>query len=119
MRRIEPGIDVALEGMARLADLVAENTPLLGGHTGPADAMMMFDHGMRREAGAKNGRDIIHRPANDLHQWVPEVLLLQIGIGDVGAGDDQGVQTLTGEVLEVEVVRFNMCLGFVAAIELG
>ena len=68
-------------------------------------------------AGAQDGGDVVLGPEHDIDERLPERFLVERGIGDVRAGDDQGVEPLRGKLLEHKVVATDMVFGGGASIQ--
>lgn len=83
------------------------------------DVVELFDEGVAGEAGAEDGGDVGLGPGDDLLEGVPERFLFEGGVGDVGAGDDEGVDTDFLEVVEGGVMLVDVGLGVWGAAEAG
>ena len=92
--RIEARIDVTHQGVTRVRNVVAVNTPLLAPHARTINTVNVFDDRVCREAGAQDRRDVLICPADHAHQGVPEGFFFQCRVRHIGAGDDQGIEAL-------------------------
>ena len=119
MRRVEAGVDVTHQRMVRPPDPVTVDTPEFPAHVGSVDTVVMLYDSVGREAGAEHGRDVVFGPANHFHQRFPERLLVQRWIRHVGARDDQCIEPLFRELVEIEIVFFDMCFRLRSAVQLG
>ena len=63
---------------------------------------------MGGEAGTKRRGDIPQRPVHDLDEGLPEGLVRQVGLGDIGAGDDEGIQAVLADALEGLVITLDI-----------
>ena len=109
VRRVEAGVDVAQQRMlAASMTLCCRRPSAFAADALPIEAVIVFDQRVRGEAGTEYGRDVVFRPTHDIDQRIPERFLIQRRVDDVGAGDDQCIETLFGQLLKVEVV-FAIC----------
>ena len=118
MRRIEARIDVAQQRVTAIHHLVFVNAPVFLLEVAPVQVVVVLDQCVRGETGAKNRRHVVLGPAHDVDQRLPEGLLVERGIDDVGAGNDQRIEPVRGQLLELEIVLADMFRGFGVAFEL-
>ena len=57
-------------------------------------------------------------PVRDGDQWHPDRFLIQQRSHDIGARDNQRIEAALRQILELEIVLFDMLLGLCAAIQL-
>ncbi len=91
---------------------MAVNTPAFARQRLALNTVKIPEQGVRRQAGTQGRGDIVLGPAHHLHQRFPKRLLLQVGVGHIGAGDDQRVQTLFLQVFKFTVVTIDIFEGF-------
>ena len=118
VRCVETRIDVAQQWVIPTRRFVGIDTPLLLLEMAPVDVVEVLDQCVRGETGAKGRCDIGLGPAHDVDQRLPERFLVQRRVDYVRSRNDQRVQTLLGEILELEVVLTDMGFGQFATIEL-
>ena len=51
---------------------------------------------------------MLHRPVHDLDQGLPEGLVREVGLGDIGASDDEGIQAVLADTLEGLVISLDV-----------
>ncbi len=95
---------------------MAVNTPLFLVEMSAVDAVIVFDERVGREAGTKYRRDVFFRPAHDVEQRFPERFLVQRRVDDICTRDYQCIESLLGELLELEIIFFDVFTRFLAAL---
>ena len=101
--------------MIGFADRMVEDAPLLARQVAAGDAVENQCGGVRGETGANNRQAAIVGLLQHVGEAVPERLTRQVGLGDVGAGDDQGIQFRVVDFRAVPVVLPEMLAAFVPA----
>ena len=78
-----------------------------------------FQHRVSGEAGAQGRGDILIGPVDHVDQGLPEGLVAQLRSGDIGAGDDQGIESLGLDLIQGFVILIDMRLSLLAAWQIG
>ena len=98
---------------------MAIDAPLLAGQPVAIDVVLEFHQRMAGQARAQNARHMLCSPADHLLQRPPKRLRFNRRLGDIGPGDNEGVQTRVAQVVEVGVIRVNIRLRLGAARQAG
>jgi hypothetical protein len=108
MRDVKEGIDVRHQGVGAVHDPMRIDAPPLARQAVTPLAIAKLEDGMGGEAGTERGGDVLHRPVHDLDEGLPEGLVRQVGLGDIGAGDDEGIQAVLADALEGLVITLDV-----------
>ena len=119
VRHVEAGVDVAQQRMRGRHDTVAVDPPLLARQRDAVDAVQHLHQRVRGEARAERRGDVLGGPADDLRQRLVERLEVEARVRDVGAGDDERVETVGIDRRQVFVMRIDVGLRRLAARQPG
>ena len=98
--RLEAGVDPGDERVGAVGHAVGEDAPALGRQVGALHAVEPLERGVARKARAEHGGHVLPPPVEDLDERLPERLAGDVGLGDVGAGHDEGVEPVALELVE-------------------
>ena len=119
VRHVEARVDALQQRMGAVAHPMAVHPPLLAGQWMAVDLIQLLDQRVRGQARAQDARHVVRRPVDDLPQRRPEGLQLERWLGDVGARNDERIQTGLAQVVESGVIGINVSGGLGAARQAG
>src|SRR3569832_1925720 len=118
VRHVEARVDALHQWVMRVHHAVREHAPALEAEVAALLVIAKLFVCVCRVAGAKRRGDVIVGPIDDLDERLPERFEREVGLGDIGAGDDQRVQAVGLDPVETLVILLDVRTAFWSAREL-